>query len=63
MSLISLKWATKKHSLHATSEVDPNKEFTYRKSLQSYSEIDSLEIICSCNISKLVRLYSAGANP
>ena len=39
MSLISLKWATKKHSLRATSEADPNKEFTYRKTLQSYSEL------------------------
>ena len=29
----------KKHSLRATSEADPNKEFTYRKSLQSYSEL------------------------
>ena len=39
ISLISLKWATKKHSLRATSEADPNKEFTYRKTLQSYSEL------------------------
>ena len=39
ISLISLKWATKKHSLRATSEADPNKELTYRKTLQSYSEL------------------------